>query len=299
MSGLMKIDPGAAAPVVTVTSVSTVMPVAPPPVPPMAAPVQPYAAPPAAVAAEPPAVVLPVRETPIPAGERIDLEPRARRKPAYWVIAGGVGVLAAAGLLILVATKSSSGSPPPAEPAKEPVVVAQAEPPQPTTPEPAVADTKPVPAPAEVDESAGPVLGEGPCKVTIASTPAGSMISLDGKVLAPSPLTVATTCEAHQVELAHPRYKTATKQIVLTADKPGSIDVSLDRPTHAVSVTSTPPGATIFIDGRRAGTTPTVVSVMGFQSLKLEIKKTGYQPQSTKLYSKVAQDKIAVRLNKW
>jgi len=313
MSGLMKIDAPPAAPVVTVTSVSALMPMAPP----TPAPV---------VAAPPPIAAVPMsatlsRETPVPAGERVDLEPTASRRrtslhrrtrPRYWML-GGFGVLAAATLGIVINAKSSSGSssPPVASAPETPrEIVAQAEPtPIPAPPsDPAIEDSRPDPAaphtppPPTNDDPPGdgpPVLGTGPCKLAIATTPAGSMISVDGKVLAPSPLTIATTCETHQVDIAHPRYKPATKQVALTADKPGSLDISLDRPTHAVSVTSTPPGATIFIDGRRAGTTPTVVSVMGFQTLKLEIKKTGYQPQSTKLYSKVPQDKVAVRLTKW
>jgi hypothetical protein len=64
-------------------------------------------------------------------------------------------------------------------------------------------------------------------------------------------------------------------------------------------VTSNPSGAMIFIDGRSAGTTPTKLSVLGFVTLKLEFKKTGFQTASAKLYSKVPQDTVAVKLNRW
>jgi hypothetical protein len=66
-----------------------------------------------------------------------------------------------------------------------------------------------------------------------------------------------------------------------------------------VTVTSHPSGATIYIDGRSAGTTPTKLNVLGFVTIKLELKKTGYQPASTKLYSRYPQDTVAVRLTKW
>lgn len=250
----------------------------------------------------------PLRETPVPAGERIDLAPRTRRKSraGLWAIGGGGLVVAGVAVALIVKSTSSSNAEPP--PAKQPpaAVVAQADLPKPppTTDETATDKTDDNTTPssptgATEDPDGPPMIGDGPCKLTVATTPAGSTISLDGKSLAPSPLTIATTCDKHQIQIEHVRYETTTRSITLDEAKPGTLEVSLNRPTHAVSMTSTPPGATIFIDGRRAGTTPTVVNVIGFQKLKLEFKKTGYLPQNTTLYSKVPQDKVAVKLGKW
>ncbi|HUS28264.1 MAG TPA: PEGA domain-containing protein [Kofleriaceae bacterium] len=246
----------------------------------------------------------PMRETPIPVGERIDLAPRARRKkPPMWMLGGGFGVIAIATLIIVISGKSSSGSSA-TKPAKQikPEVVAQVELPKPE--QPVVEEATDTAATTEAktgvleDPDGPPMVGDGPCKLTVATTPAGSMIALDGKELAPSPLTIATSCEKHKIGIAHARYQSATKMITLVEGTPGAIDVSLNRPTHAVSITSLPQGATIFIDGRRAGTTPTVVNVVGFQRLKIEVKKTGFVAQSVSLYSKLAQDKVSVRLKK-
>jgi hypothetical protein len=217
-----------------------------------------------------------------------------------WMLGGGAGVIAVATLAIVLGSKSSSGSnEKPAKQAK-PDVVAQVEMPQvappPVDDPPETPDTK---TGVLEDPEGPPMVGDGPCKLTVATTPAGSTVSLDGKALAPSPLTIATTCEKHKVDIAHARYQTTTKWMTLSEGTPGSLDVSLNRPTHAVSVTSNPPGATIFIDGRRAGTTPAVVNVVGFQRLKFEVKKTGFQPQYVSLYSKIAQDKVSVKLKKW
>jgi hypothetical protein len=242
----------------------------------------------------------PMRETPVPAGERIDLEPRARRKrPPLWMLGGGFGVVAAATLAVVLGSSSSSGSNEKTAKPVKPEVVAQVE--MPETPPVVEAPTEEPETKTGVleDPEGPPMVGDGPCKLTVATTPAGSTVSLDGKALAPSPLTIATTCEKHKIDIAHVRYQTASKWITLSEGTPGSLDVSLNRPTHAVSVTSTPAGATIFIDGRRAGTTPAVVNVVGFQRLKVEVKKTGFQPQYVSLYSKVAQDKVSVKLKKW
>ena len=95
------------------------------------------------------------------------------------------------------------------------------------------------------------------------------------------------------------RYKLLTKQVSPTEEAPANVEVTLQRPTHSVTFTSQPAGATIFIDGRRAGTTPTTVNMLGFSNLKIEVKKTGYKPVSTRHYSKVPQDKFSTKLSKW
>jgi hypothetical protein len=226
-----------------------------------------------------------------------------RLPPRRYLIAAGVTVLGIA----TVAIAASRDSKPDAKP--KAMEVAQLDTPKPMhevvtepPPTPPAPPTQPA-ADEETDEpaetsDAPAVIGDGPCKLEVATTPAGSMISLDGKVLAPSPLTLATTCEKHKLEIAHARYMASTKFVSLTKPE-DKVDVTLGRPTHTVTITSQPSGATIFIDGHRAGTTPTKLSVLGFQNLKVEIKKTGYQTLSTKIYSKVPQDKVSLRLTKW
>lgn len=276
---------------------------------------------PSLVPATPPPIPMMARGTPMPDTTPLPLPPapevpdvprvrglraatqsmrRLRLPPRRYLIAAGVTVLGIA----TVAIAASGGSKPAAQQPEK--VVAQLEPkPMHEVVEPPPPTPPPAPAPAagsdDEDEAAtndGPaIIGEGPCKLEVATTPAGSMISLDGKVLAPSPLTLATTCEKHKLDIAHPRYMTATKFVSLSKPE-DTFDVSLLRPTHTVAVTSQPSGATIFIDGHRAGTTPTTLSVLGFQNLKLEVKKTGYKPMTTKIYSKVPQDRVSLRLTR-
>lgn len=260
-----------------------------------------------------------------PAGEMSPLA-RAlpRMSPRRWAIVGGGALLAL--LVVWIAASSSDSSARPVAKTATGASEAGATPSDVTPePAPAVAEAGDAPdddgAPADgaddtptdadaktgddpiveaAPERAGPPrVGDGPCSVEVVSTPAGSQVLLDGKPMAPSPVTLATTCERHEVAIKHPRYKMASRVVTLSPDAPGSVDIRLQRPTHAVSVTSRPAGATVYIDGRRAGTTPTVLNVLGFERLKLEIKKTGYAPVRTKLYSKVPKDKVAVKLMRW
>ena len=189
-------------------------------------------------------------------------------------------------------------SPAPANPAATAVLPAA------ETPAPPESLVAPPPAdtadePEEPTGEGPPVVGSGPCKVVVHSTPAGSMVKLDGTSVGPSPITVAASCGKHKVEIVHPRYALGTKLVTLAEGKPETLELTLSRPTHVVTVTSNPSGAQILIDGRNAGTTPTKLNVLGFTTLKLEVKKTGFQPANVKLYSKKPQDNVAVRLQRW
>jgi len=70
------------------------------------------------------------------------------------------------------------------------------------------------------------------------------------------------------------------------------------RPAHTLLVTSNPSGATVSIAGRRAGTTPTKVPLMGFSGLEVKIEKNGFETVSKRIYSKVPDDKLSVTLKR-
>lgn len=246
------------------------------------------------------------------------LTPTRRKLPPWWLL-GGVGGLAVAVsvVIVVVMTSSSDGGPRTASGAVATKTVSDAAAPtstpavaQPATDIPSAGEGTEAGVAGEDDEEddepeglprteGAPVVGSGPCRVVVSSTPAGSMVMLDGSKMGPSPITLAAECGKHKIEIDHPRYAAQAKQITLTEGKEETLDVTLARPTHVVTVKSNPPGAQVFINGRRAGTTPTKLKILGFVRLDLELKKTGYQPVSTKLYSKKAVDSLSVRLVKW
>jgi hypothetical protein len=132
----------------------------------------------------------------------------------------------------------------------------------------------------------------------VATTPAGSLLRLDDRSIGSSPITIDASCDKHKLEISHARYQSATRWIALAAEKPQQLEISLSRPIHAVTVTSFPPGAELSIDGRRAGITPTVVQMMGFATAKLTFTKPGFQSVTTKVYSKLPEDRVFVKLTK-
>ena len=140
------------------------------------------------------------------------------------------------------------------------------------------------------------IIGKGPCKIAISATPAGSMISVDGEPIGPSPLTVAGPCTKRKIEVSHPRY--AHLERFITPRPEDTLDVTLVRPTHDLFVETQPSGAVVSIDGHRAGTSPTMVKVMGFSTLTLKIEKPGFKPQTTQVYSKAAVDRRSLKLSR-
>ena len=50
------------------------------------------------------------------------------------------------------------------------------------------------------------------------------------------------------------------------------------------------------IDGRPAGTSPGEVKLMGFTTLPITVSKAGYKTVTRRFYSKLARDRLFVRL---
>jgi hypothetical protein len=180
---------------------------------------------------------------------------------------------------------------------------------------PAGSRAAPAPAALDSDDSADPseespppdddgearsggtaAVGSGPCRLTVATTPAGSIIRFDDQEIGTSPITINGTCDKHKIDAGHVRYQSLTRWVTLSADKLQQLDLSLPRPIHAVTVTSFPPGAELSIDGHRAGTTPTVVQMMGFATVHLTFSKVGFRSVTKKVYSKLPQDRVFVKL---
>jgi hypothetical protein len=122
------------------------------------------------------------------------------------------------------------------------------------------------------------------------------MVRVDDQAMGPSPITIADTCDKHKIEVSHARYENLTRWVTLAAGKPRQLDITLRRPIHEVTVTSSPSGAQVSIDGNRAGTTPTVIKMMGFSRVNLTFTKAGFRRATKEVYSKLRQDRVFVKL---
>lgn len=276
----------------------------------------------------PPAMAPPPSdETYLRTGVMRSVTPQDRR---WYVIGGAAGATLL--LLIIVGVATSGGSKPAVNPAaadssramssktpvrkSSPVVDMRVETPPADTAKVEVAkvevakvelpppvETPPPPTESEPDETAPtadapPDVGSGPCTYVVSTTPAGSIVSFDGRIMGPSPLTLHGACGRHKLDVRHPRYALGTKWATATEAKPAKVEIPLARPTHTVAFTTIPSGATISIGGRRAGTSPTTIKVMGFQGMNVTFERKGFKKVTQKLYSKKDNERISVRLTR-
>ncbi len=286
--------------------VAPVRPDTPPPLPPT--PTPPAATPMVPMSPSLPPPLPPPRPLPMARPITIDHEnlvsldePSPARR--WGVIAGiAVATLAVMALVWLVAFRTSSttqASTPPTPPAPAPIAP-PAPAPTPVTPEARVVLPPPATTvtPKPREEPDLPMAGSGPCRISVASTPAGAMVTIDGDVMGPTPIVVAGPCRARKLELAHPRYEKLARVVTPTAAEPLVVELNLQRPTHTLRLTSTPSGATVSINGRRAGTTPTAISVMGFSSVTLTVEKPGYKVATKRIYSQRPDETMAFPLDR-
>ena len=123
-------------------------------------------------------------------------------------------------------------------------------------------------------------------------------MSVDGKPVGRSPLSIDGPCAKKQIDIVHGRYAAVQKFVEPAAGKPEKIEVTLERPTHAVLIVTQPPGAKISLNGQRAGVSPTVVNVMGFESMRLTADKPGFKTKTVTLYSRVPRDRMTIALDR-
>jgi hypothetical protein len=199
-----------------------------------------------------------------------------------------------------LASPYSSSSPQPA-PAQPP----QAQAPQPAAPveAQAAAPVESEPAPAHVaaaakgknakkksNAPAAPVVLPG--LLAVDSTPPGAQVQVDGRT-DPSWVTPFTLSALdpgqHTVTVSKPGYSSDTRTVAVTSGSKVAVTSHLNQLMATLSVTSTPAGANVYVDGKDTGKlTPAQVSVDKGQHLVL-VRKAGYIDETTSAQFVLAQ----------
>jgi len=220
--------------------------------------------------------------------------------PAIWrravTVIVVVGILGALGAVYFYGFSRGRG------PAEDPAVMMPAptdtevdverDEPVPTVPEPvvepeaaAVVTAPPVAerAPAEPVPQEAAVRGG---RVTVRSTPDGALVTLDGALAGTTPTTLEDVpFGSHVLQVARPGYVPAVERIELSeATSTRTITVTLlggessaGPAVGSLDVDSRPRGATVFVDGRRVGTTPARLADVTAGSHDVRIELPGYR----------------------
>ncbi len=118
-----------------------------------------------------------------------------------------------------------------------------------------------------------------PGQITVDSTPQGAQVQLDGATDPTwvTPLSVSSLDPGpHSITISKSGYVTDSRTVKVVSGSKSSVVIHLNQLSATLSVTSNPPGANIYVDGRDMGKlTPAQVSVDKGQHVVL-IRKTGY-----------------------
>jgi len=113
--------------------------------------------------------------------------------------------------------------------------------------------------------------------VTVRSSTAGAALWVDGKRVGDLPVTIDLPAGIRSLEVRAPRHRPWTQSIVVTAGQPQAVGpVALSPADAQLRVESTPPGASVTVDGRYAGTTPATLALGPGREHRIAVSKLGY-----------------------
>jgi hypothetical protein len=121
--------------------------------------------------------------------------------------------------------------------------------------------------------------------INVRSTPSGATIVLDGitKGTTPASLTEISV-GSHTLVLKKNGYNDYSTPVTVSPGKTASVSATLAVATGTISANSTPPGATIVLDGTIKGITPANLTDIPVGSHTLVLKKSGYYNYQTVLF---------------
>jgi hypothetical protein len=200
-------------------------------------------------------------------------------------------------------TAPPSTAPPPAEPpATLPPVTARPDAAPPAAKPPAPAPARPA-APPPVVEASKPAETATTAqsgRITVRTTPAGALVTIDGKDVGKSPLTIPNLARGtHTVRVMRDGYSAVERRVVITPSQPTStLTLNLARATApaaarppapsesgspqtaSLTIESRPSGAMVIVDGKRVGTTPLAIPELAVGSHAVRMEMAGYKPWS-------------------
>jgi hypothetical protein len=130
--------------------------------------------------------------------------------------------------------------------------------------------------------------------LAIATRPAGASVSVDGKSVGETPITIKVAPGSHEVSLTRVRYA----PISTTVLAPASLEVALKRPDGMLIVESTPSAAAVLIQGEMKGKTPLRLDVAAFRSYDVQVAFAGGDVWHRRVYLKAPSTRVQAKSSK-
>ena len=113
--------------------------------------------------------------------------------------------------------------------------------------------------------------------ISISSTPSGANVYLDGVYKGTTPLSLEDVIsESHTVRVVKEGYDEETRAISLGAGETINLDIPLKRLAGSISVSSSPSGASIYLNGIYKGITPITLTDVPIGTYSIKLTKPGY-----------------------
>jgi hypothetical protein len=128
------------------------------------------------------------------------------------------------------------------------------------------------------------------------SIPSGADVLLGGARLGATPVEADAPCGPAEVRIDRSRYATSVERVALEPGAVTRVEARLRRPSHKMTITSSPSGAAVTIGGRAVGTTPLTASVTGFETARIEVSLAGHAAWSKDVYSRYQKQRVFAKL---
>jgi len=133
-----------------------------------------------------------------------------------------------------------------------------------------------VPEAAAPFSEIGGARGPGETLVEVVTRPAGATVIIDGEPagLVRTPVRFLGTLAAgrHSIVLDHPRYSPVAEEFIVVPGGAARIEKILVKATARLSITTSPPGAVVLVDGKPVGISPTdAVPVLPGTPVRVEV----------------------------
>ena len=118
------------------------------------------------------------------------------------------------------------------------------------------------------------------------SEPTGASIYIDGDTVGLTPNTCDVPVGSHELRLAHTGYKDFTTTVTINKGNNPNLDYTLspqDATSTPITVSSTPSGASVNLDGINMGTTPLSIHSVSYGTHTMRLTYPGYQDSSNRV----------------
>ncbi|WP_456365007.1 PEGA domain-containing protein [Thermococcus sp.] len=120
----------------------------------------------------------------------------------------------------------------------------------------------------------------GPAVLTVNSSPSGASVYINGTYEGITPLALNLTPGTYEVKLTKQDYQNYTTTVTLNPLESKTLNLSLTPTFGYLTVTSSPSGATVIIDGKEVGSTPLEKYRLSTGQHQIAIRKEGYREEN-------------------